>query len=97
MPTVAGAHLIGSVPLPDAETVFRTVGRALGPCLARVPDGETGQRGRWIWWQRDMLLRHPAMEVDTDTPPFELRQWDGAVIRSTEWLRFRAGVVRNDK
>jgi hypothetical protein len=92
MPTVAGAHLIGSVPLPDAETVFRTVGRALGPCLARVPDGETGQRGRWIWWQRDMLLRHPAMEVDTDTPPFELRQWDGAVIRSTEWLRFRAGV-----
>ena len=92
MPAVTGAHLIGSVPLPDAETVFRTVARALGPSLARLPDGETGQRGRWIWWQRDMLLHHPAMEVDTDTPPFELRQWDGAAIRTTEWLRFSTGV-----
>ena len=92
MPTVTGAHLIGSVPLPDAETVFRTVGRALGPQLARMPDGETGNRGRWIWWQREMLLGHPAMEPDTDTPPFELRQWDGAVLRTTDWLRFRAGV-----
>jgi hypothetical protein len=32
------------------------------------------------------------MELDTDTPPFELRQWDGALLRSTEWIRFRAGI-----
>ena len=92
MNAVTGAHLIGSVPLPDAETVFRSVARELGPYLARIPDGETGNRGRWIWWQREMLLRHPAMEFDTDTPPFELRQWDGALIRTTDWLRFRSGV-----
>ena len=92
MNAVTGAHLIGSVPLPDAETVFRSVARELGPYLARIPDGETGSRGRWIWWQREMLLRHPAMELDTDTPPFELRQWDGALIRTTDWLRFRPGV-----
>ena len=89
MNAVTGAHLIGSVPLPDTETVFRSVARELGPYLARIPDGETGNRGRWIWWQREMLLRHPAMELDTDTPPFELRQWDGALIRTTDWLRFR--------
>ena len=92
MNAVTGAHLIGSVPLPDAETVFRTVARELGPYLARMPDGETGNRIRWIWWQRDMLLRHPAMEPDPETPPFEVRQWDGALLRTTDWLRLKAGV-----
>jgi hypothetical protein len=92
MNAITGAHLIGSVPLPDAETVFRTVARELGPYLARIPDGETGNRHRWIWWQREMLLRHPAMELDTDTKPFEVRQWDGALIRTTDWLRFKPGV-----
>ncbi len=92
MNAVTGAHLIGSVPLADAATVFRTVARELGPHLVRIPDGETGNRNRWIWWQREMLLRHPAMEPDTDAPPFEVRQWDGALIRTTDWLRFRAGV-----
>ena len=92
MPHPTGVHLIGSVPLPDAETVFRTVATELGPWLARIPDGETGNRHRWIWWQRQMLDAHPAMERDTDTPPFELRQWDGALIRTTDWLRFRLGV-----
>ena len=44
------------MPLTDAETVFRTVARELGPYLPRIPDGETGNRIRWIWWQREMLL-----------------------------------------
>ena len=92
MTELTGAHLIGSVPLSDAETVFRTVAGELGPFLARIPDGETGNRHRWIWWQREMLLSHPAMELDPDTPPFELHQWDGALIRTTDWLRFRTGV-----
>lgn len=92
MTTVIGAHLIGSVPLPDAETVFRTVARELGLYLPRIPDGETGNRIRWIWWQREMLLRHPAMEPDTDTPPFEVRQWDGALLRTTDWLRLKPGT-----
>jgi hypothetical protein len=65
---------------------------ALGPYLRRVPDGETGERRRWIWFQRRMLERHPAMEVDPTVPPFALRQWDGAVLRETPLLRFRAGV-----
>ena len=72
-----GVHLIGSVPMADAEPVFRAVARELGPWLTRIPDGETGNRHRWIWWQREMLLNHPAMEIDPVTPPFELRrQWN---------------------
>src|ERR1051325_9550622 len=87
-----GAHLIGSVPLDDAEQVFRTVCSAIGPALRRVPDGETGERRRWIWFQRQMLERHPDMEVDPTVPPFVLKQWDGKVLRETPLLRFRSGV-----
>jgi hypothetical protein len=47
--TPIGVHLIGSVPMADAETVFRSVARELGPWLARIPDGETGNRHCWIW------------------------------------------------
>ncbi len=93
MTALTGVHLIGSVPLADAETVFRTVAAELGPFLRRIPDGETGTRHRWIWWQREMLQQHPAMELDPDTPPFELRQWDGKLIRTTDWLRFKPGVA----
>ena len=41
-------HLVGSVPLADARTVFETVSAALGPRLRRIPDGETGERSDWI-------------------------------------------------
>jgi methionine synthase II (cobalamin-independent) len=90
--TSPGAHLVGSVPLDDAEAVFRAVAGTLGPHLRRLPDGETGERRRWIWFQRRMLERHPAIEIDPTVPLFTLRQWDGKVLRETPLLRFRAGV-----
>jgi hypothetical protein len=86
------AHLIGSVPLASTEDVFRRLSAALGPVLSRMPDGETGERRRWIYWQRTMLERHPAMEVDADAGLLELRQWDGSLLRRTDLLRFRPGV-----
>jgi hypothetical protein len=85
-------HLVGSVPLPSTDDVFRTLAGTLGDLLSRVPDGETGERRRWIWWQRTMLERHPAMEVDTEAGLLELRQWDGSLLRRAELLRFRPGV-----
>ena len=88
----SGIHLVGSIPLPDAESVFRTISAALNPYLRRITDGETGRRGRWIWFQREMLLEHPDMEVDTDEPPYALYQWDGQLLRETPYIRFRAGV-----
>jgi hypothetical protein len=86
------AHLVGSVPLPDTETVFARVAGALSGCLSRIPDGETGERGRWIYWQRTMLENHPAMEPDPDVPLLELHQWDGSLLRKSELLRFKPGV-----
>ena len=88
----SGAHLVGSVPLPDAETVFRAVSASLGPHLRRITDGETGRRGRWIWFQREMLLEHPVLELDTDEPPYALYQWDGQLLRETPYLRFKPDV-----
>ena len=87
-----GVHLVGSVPLADAETVFRTVAATVGPYLRRIPDGETGERRRWIWFQRTMLESHPDMELDPTVPLFALRQWDGRVLRETPLLRLRPGL-----
>ena len=85
-------QLIGSVPLPDCEQVFRRVGAELGPYLRRLPDGETGERGRWIFFQNAMLRAHPAMEEDPTEPPFRFLQWDGKLIRETMRLRFKPGI-----
>src|ERR1700747_370330 len=82
-------HRIASVPLPNCEEVFRRVAGELGPYLRRLPDGETGERGRWIFFQNIMLRTHPAMEEDPTEPPFRFVQWDGKVIRETMRLRFK--------
>jgi len=44
--------------------------------LRRIPDGETETRHRWIYWQRDMLLSHPDMEINLEAKPLALYQWD---------------------
>ena len=81
-----GVHLIGSVALADTETVFRALCADLAPWLKRIPDGETGERHRWIYWQREMLLRHPDMEIDPDAEPLSIYQWDGKLIRKERAL-----------
>jgi|SRR5689334_19020357 hypothetical protein len=49
-------HFVGSIPLPDAETVFRRLAQTTGPYLQRLPDGETGLRKTWI----AILARKPV-------------------------------------
>ena len=73
-------HMIGSLPLPDAETAFRTVGGALGAHMRCLPDGETGRRTRWISFINDQLKAHPDLEIDPTVPPFDFTQWDGKVV-----------------
>jgi hypothetical protein len=85
-------HLIGSIPLDNSEQVFRQLAKELGPYLNRMPDGETGERSRWVYFQREMLLAHPAMEIDPAVPPYKFIQWDGKVVREVEQLRFKSGV-----
>jgi hypothetical protein len=90
------AHLVGSIPLDDAEAVFRTVGGVLKPYLKRLPDGETGQRLHWIGFMIKMLNNHPLMEVDTETPPLQWKQWDGVLLREFPYVKFKDGADSHD-
>jgi hypothetical protein len=85
-------HLVGSIPLPDAETVFRTLSGAVGQHLVRLPDGETGIRKTWIRFLQDVLLENPAIELARDLPPFKFTQWDGKVVREIPRLRLKPGA-----
>ena len=89
-------HLVGSIAMDNCEQVFREVSAELGPYLDKIPDGETGERARWIFFQRSMLLEHPAMEIDPTVPKMALYQWDGKLLRSLPLLRFREDANPDD-
>ena len=86
-------HFVGSIPLPDTETVFRTLSAACAPHLARLPDGETGIRKTWIRFIQDVFAQNPALEYAKDMPPFKFIQWDGKLIREIPRLRIKPGVT----
>lgn len=86
-------HFVGSIPLPDSETVFRTLSGAVGARAPRLPDGETGIRKTWIKFLQDVLAENPAIEVARDVPPFKFVQWDGKVIREIPRLRIKPGMT----
>ena len=89
-------HLVGSVAMENCDEVFSRVSAELGEHMCRIPDGETGERSRWIFFQREMLAEHPAMEVDPTVPALELKQWDGKPLRSLPLLRFREDANLDD-
>lgn len=84
VPVVRGAHLVGSINLPDAATVFRTVAAQLGDRLRRIPDGEVGERFYWIQFQTarfDAMTGLERIPVEPyylrgifDGRPFQLEQ-----------------------
>jgi hypothetical protein len=86
-------HFVGSIPLADAETVFRTLAGATAPYLKRLPDGETGIRKTWIRFLQDVLANNPAIEVANDVPPFRFIQWDGKILREIPRLRVKPGAL----
>ena len=88
-------HLIGSIPLDSSEQVFRRLSEELGPYLSRMPDGETGERSRWVYFQGQMLRAHPDMEIDPTVPPYPFVQWDGKVVREINQVRFKPSVDPN--
>lgn len=60
-------HLNGSINLPDSDAVFRALGERIGPLAARYPDGETGDRSNWIWFQLQRFWETPGLERVSDT------------------------------
>lgn len=89
-----GAHLVGSVPLEDAEQVFRAAANALGKHLRRIPDGETGARSTWIAWQAQFLAQHPELELEPPPPGqyAPLQRFRLKDERGGDRLRFPDGI-----
>jgi len=61
--TAMGAHLVGGLDAPDAESAMRTAARILGRHLHAISDGETGERNQWIGWQLDKLTALDGIEL----------------------------------
>jgi hypothetical protein len=55
--------LVGSVALASAADVFAAAGERLGALAVALPDGETGDRLKWIGWQSDRLRSFESLEV----------------------------------
>ena len=78
-------HFNGSVNLADAGSVMREIVSRVPSGLRRIPDGETGDRGNWIFFQMQKFQQSPllvparplgAVEGDYEELP-QLRLADG--------------------
>ncbi|KAK1140817.1 hypothetical protein N8T08_009813 [Aspergillus melleus] len=66
-----GVHHVGSLPLADAEQVFRQIPAALPDRLYSIPDGEPDARGNYIYWELSCFpkeARRPWLPDTTDVP-----------------------------
>lgn len=60
----APALLVGSVPLPTVDEVFRLCAGELGPFVESYPDGEVDDRINWVYYLVVRTYRnHPDLEV----------------------------------
>ncbi len=86
-------HLVGSIGLNDADTVFRTLADILGNKAKRYPDGETGVRHYWVIWQGKVFEGHPDFEAAGKSVPInpgskvpeKFRLRDGVDLSSLEF------------
>ncbi len=76
------AHLVGSLPGPDARTAMSRALDLLGPNLGSLPDGETGGRDNWVADPISRLGGHRALE-----------RRKGLGGRTAERLRVRRGAT----
>ena len=72
-------HFVGSIAGNNADEVFRTCCGAVGNYLARIPDGETGYRSKYIsHLAHTVYARHPDVVTVSRPPPVDPdnpREW----------------------
>src|SRR5580693_3576756 len=86
-------HFNGSVNLADAESVMREIVSRVPSGVRRIPDGETGDRGNWIFFQMQKFLQSPALiqvQAVTAVPGEyeqmpQLRLADGVDVADMSW------------
>jgi hypothetical protein len=70
--TPAGVHFVGSIPLDTTGEVFTRLARALPGHLHSIPDGETGERDFFVFWQHRSFtieVRGPTFKQELNEPP----------------------------
>ncbi|ESZ96092.1 hypothetical protein SBOR_3569 [Sclerotinia borealis F-4128] len=60
-PSIKNVHFVGSICLPDTSKVFRRLNTTFPTQLKRIPDGEPGNRGNFVLWQRSVFYRYPYL------------------------------------
>ena len=86
-------HFNGSVNLADTETVMREIATRVPSGVRRIPDGETGDRGDWIFFQlqkfRQLPWLVPARPLDAAERTYaqgrQLRLADGVDPAKVSW------------
>jgi hypothetical protein len=86
-------HFNGSVNLADTDTVMREITARVPSGVRRLPDGETGDRGNWIFFQLQKFMQlpslvpvrppNPAEEAYEELP--QLRLADGVDPATVSW------------
>lgn len=69
-------HFNGSINLADTESVMREIVARVPSGLRRIPDGETGDRGAWIFFQEQKFRQLPWL-VPGRTEEAAARDYDG--------------------
>ncbi len=89
-----GAHLVGSVWLEDSDAVISAAAKVLGKHLVRIPDGETGPRRQWAYWQFTVIEQDPNLEPDPSQAPIIFPMMTDGVPGEVEIhpAKFKAGV-----
>ena len=75
-------HFNGSVNLADAESVMREIAARVPFGLRRIPYGETGDRGNWIFFQPEKFLQRPGW---CQTGRSAMRTESTSSYRSSGW------------
>jgi hypothetical protein len=86
-------HFNGGVNLADAESVMREIATRVPDGVRRIPDGETGARQQWIFFQLEKFWQTPGLEQaeakDQLAPGYEqmpkVRLADGAEADDVKW------------
>lgn len=87
----SAVHFNGSVNLSDTKTVMRELVSRVPVGVRRIPDGETGDRGNWIFFQLAKFLRTPGLcpAGDQSAPSYQeipkVRLADGTDPGSIAW------------
>ena len=97
-------HFNGGVNLPDTETVMREIAARVPAGVRRIPDGETGSRQNWIFFQLEKFWQTPGLEqagvMDTPSEGYEqmpkVRLSDGVEPADVRWADLGYADVYQD-